>query len=293
MEHAPHLAVTATPWQGSVAVYASATTDGFTLNRLVERGAIAGTLQTPLSAAKPGLWDRGAPFSVRIVGGNLSGAESIAVLNGANLAAIGPGDTGDWEVIQFTDATLIESRTWAIGLRLRGQQGTDATMPDVWPAGSIFVLLNGAPVQVDLPSAARGLSRYWRIGPARQSVDNASYVQKAVAFQGVGLRPYAPVHLRAKIVGADRHITWIRRTRIDGDSWQNIDVPLGEAREIYLLRIIEGGIIKREETLNSPAFTYTAAMRAIDGVSPPYHIDVAQISERFGAGPFTRIDIDG
>ncbi len=291
VEHAPHLAVTATPWQGSVAVYASATVDGFTLNRLVERGAIAGTLQTPLWAAKPGLWDRGASFSVRIAGGNLASAEQISVLNGANLAAIGPGDTGDWEVIQFANATLTRAHIWTIGHCLRGQQGTDAIMPEVWPEGSLFVLLNGAPVQVDVPSAARGLPRYWRIGPARYAVDNASYVQKITAFQGVGLRPYAPVHLRARAMGADRHITWVRRTRIDGDSWESLDVPLGEAREAYLLRITQGGTIKREETLNAPMFTYTAAMQAGDGVSPPYHIDVAQISERFGAGPFTRIDV--
>jgi hypothetical protein len=39
-------------------------------------------------------------------------------------------------------------------------------------------------------------------------------------------------------------------------------------------------------------WNYTAAMQANDGVTASYTIDVAQISERFGPGPFTRIEIN-
>ncbi len=291
--HAPHLAVTAEPWPGSVAVYASPAPDGFQLNRMIERGAIAGTLETALGAAMPGLWDRGGPLRVRMASGALSSAELSAVLNGANVAAIGAGDGADWEVIQFAEATLVGSGLWDIGLRLRGQQGSDAVMPPTWPMGSLFVLLDGAAGQVELPSSARGLQRYWRIGPARRPVDDASYVEKALAFQGVGLRPYAPVHLRAKREGADRAVSWIRRTRVDGDSWEGVEVPLGEATEAYLLRVRDGaGVVRREENPTAPSFTYSAAMQAADGVSAPYQIEVAQMSERFGPGPFARIEIN-
>jgi hypothetical protein len=291
VEHAPHLAVTATPWPGTVAVYGSASPDGFTLNRLMERPAIAGTLQGPLFAATPGLWDRSGPLRVRLSGGNLSGADMAAVLNGANVAAIGSGDDGDWEVIQFAGATLVGDGLWDIGLRLRGQQGTDGVMPDVWPEGSLFVLLDGAPGQVDLPLSARGLARYWRIGPGRRSVDDASYVERVAAFDGVGLRPYAPAHLRARSSGGDLVINWVRRTRIDGDSWQSVEVPLGETTEQYLLRIVDAGGVKREATPTTPGFTYTTAMRTADGTASSFDIHVAQISERFGAGPFARIEI--
>ncbi|MEM7723341.1 MAG: glycoside hydrolase TIM-barrel-like domain-containing protein [Pseudomonadota bacterium] len=291
VEHAPHLAVTATPWPGSVAVYGSSGPDGFLINRLIERGAIAGSLKTPLAAARAGLWDRSAPMRVEISGGALSGAEMSAVLNGANVAAIGSGDEGPWEIIQFADATLVGPDTWDIGLRLRGQQGTDAVMPEVWPVGSIFVLLDGGPAQVTLQSSARGLARHWRIGPAQRSLDDPSFIEKVVAFQGVGLRPYAPVHLRAARSGADQRITWIRRSRVDADSWEGMDVPLGETSEQYLLRVSDDTGLRREDVLSTPEFTYTAAMRASDGVASPYHITVAQISERFGPGPFARIDL--
>jgi len=292
VEHAPHLAVAARPWPGTVAAYSSPSSDGFTLNRLIEQGAIAGTLVTPLLPAKSGLWDRTGPCHVQVTGGNLSGAELSAVLNGGNVAAIGTGDTGDWEVIQFAGAELVAENTWELGLRLRGQQGTDAVMPEVWPEGALFVLMDGAPQQVELPISARGLARTWRIGPARRSVDDPSYVETRAAFQGVGLRPYSPAHLRAQ-KGADGwRIAWIRRSRVDADSWEGGDVPLGEASEVYLLRVSDSGGVKREETLAAPGFAYSAAMQSADGVSTPFVIEVAQVSDRFGPGPFARIDIN-
>jgi hypothetical protein len=142
--HAPHLAIAATPWPGSVAVYKAPGPDGFVLNRLVERAAVAGTLLTPLPAAPVGLWDRGAPMRVRIASGLLSSAETEAVLNGANVAAIGPGDGAGWEVLQFGKAELVAEEEWDISLRLRGQAGSDADMPPVWPEGSLFVVLDAA-----------------------------------------------------------------------------------------------------------------------------------------------------
>jgi hypothetical protein len=292
VEHAPHVAVTATPWPGSVAIYSAPGQDGYAFNRVLERRAVIGTLVAPLAAARPGLWDRSGPMRVRLASGHLSGAEIETVLNGANLAAIGSGDDDLWEVIQFADATLVGDRLWDIGMRLRGQQGTDGVMPEVWPEGSLFVLLDGAPGQIELAPAARGLARYYRIGSARRSVDDPSYVENVKLFHGVGLRPYAPVHLRGQDVAGDLALSWVRRTRMDGDSWEGIEVPLGETSEGYLLRVVSAGGVAREEILTAPSFIYTAAMRANDGTAAPFTIEVAQLSDRFGPGPFARIEID-
>jgi hypothetical protein len=289
--HAPHLAIAATPWPGSVAVYKAPGPDGFVLNRLVERAAVAGTLLTPLPAAPVGLWDRGAPMRVRIASGLLSSAETEAVLNGANVAAIGPGDGAGWEVLQFGKAELVTEEEWDISLRLRGQAGSDADMPPVWPEGSLFVVLDAAVAQVDLPASARGLARHWRVGPARRAFDDASYVERVLAFDGIGLRPLRPVHLRAAAAGPDLAVRWIRRGRIDADSWSGLDVPLGETVEQYHLRVVDAGGLRREATVTTPSFTYSAADRAADGTQTPFAIDVAQVSDRFGPGPYARIDI--
>ncbi len=291
--HAPHVAVAAVPWPGAVAIYSSTSDSGYTLNRLVEVVSAVGVLQTPLLRATPGLWDRGPSLRVRMSTGSLSSASPADVLNGANAAAVGDGSGANWEVIQFAEATLVGEDLWDIRLRLRGQAGSDGTMPEDWPPGSFFVLLDGRPGQIELPLSARGLQRHYRVGPAAKPLDHPVYVQEALAFDGIGLRPYAPAHLRSTLSGGDRQVSWIRRTRIDGDSWQGAEVPLGEENEAYLLRIADAGGIRREVDLSAPAFTYTAAMQAADAVSLPYTIEVAQVSARFGHGPFTRIEING
>lgn len=290
--HAPHLAAIAQPWPGSVAVWSSDSDDGYALNRLIASSALLGETLTPLFAADPAMWDRGEALRVRVGGGTFASAGEVEVLNGANLVAIGDGEI--WELMQFAAATLVGPETWELSNRLRGQAGTDAISPGVWPVGSLVVAMNGAPRQIDLASPSRGLARHYRIGPSQRGFDNPSFQHIVRAFDGVGLRPLSPAHLRAEQApGGDVSATWIRRTRIDGDSWVSYEVPLGESFELYLVRVVESSVIRREATVPSAAWHYSAAMRASDGIAGPYSILVAQVSESFGPGPFTRIEIDG
>ncbi|MBI1217483.1 MAG: host specificity protein [Rhodobacteraceae bacterium] len=289
---APHLAVTATPWPGSVACYAANADAGYGLNLLLDTPAVVGVTQGPLARAVPGLWDRGAALRVTVYGGALASAAEAEVLNGANLAAIGDGSSDNWEVFQFAQAVLVAPGVYDLTQRLRGQAGTDAVMPEVWPAGSYLVLLGAAVPQIDLAASLRGIAQHYRIGPAARGYDDPSYVHLVEAFAGIGLRPYSPCHLVASGSG-DLAVRWVRRTRIDGDSWAGLEVPLGEATESYLVRVLTGAGIVREEVVGAPGWTYPAASRAADGVSGDYRIAVAQLSDRFGAGPFTEIMIHG
>lgn len=285
--HAPHLAVTATPWPGSIAVWSAVSDEGYEVNRLVTSPSVIGVTETAMLAARPGLWDRGEALRVRVFGGALSSATELAVLNGANVMAIGDGSSDRWEVFQFTEATLVAPGTYDLRLRLRGQAGSDGIMLEVWPAGSSVVLLDRAPQQIDLPQSARGLARYYRIGSAARGYDDAAVVRRIEAFGGVGLRPYAVAHLTAApVASGDVALRWVRRTRIDGDSWQSQEVPLGEDRESYAVRVIRNDAVVRSETVTAPAWVYTAAARSADAVTGLYRIEVAQVSDRFGPGPF-------
>jgi len=78
---------------------------------------------------------------------------------------------------------------------------------------------------------------------------------------------------------------WIRRTRINGDGWTEFDVPLAEESEQYQLRILQNGVVLREEIVDRASWTYTAQMRAADGAAGPALISVAQVSALYGAGP--------
>ena len=103
----------------------------------------------------------------------------------------------------------------------------------------------------------------------------------------MGLRPYAPVHLRV-VVDGDAAVSWVRRTRIEGDVWHSYEVPLGEEREAYLVRVSSGAVVLREVEVLAPQFFYSVAMQGADGASGDIVFEVAQISDRFGVGAFIK-----
>lgn len=283
--HAPHVAVTADPWPGAAAVYAAVTPQGFALNRTVPQPAVIGVTLEALPAARPGLLHRQDAVTLRLTSGALSSIDLPTLLAGGNLAALGDGTPDRWELFQFANATLVGPDTWRLDTLLRGQLGSDALMPSAWPEGSFFVLMDGRPLQIDLPSDARGLLRHYRIGPAWRPLDDPSYVAMQDSFAGIGLKPLAPVHLRAAMTaGGDMDVTWIRRGRIDADAWEAPDIPMGEESERYQLRVMQGAAILREVTLSSPEWTYPAADRAADAQGGTIRIEVAQVSARFGPG---------
>jgi hypothetical protein len=289
--HAPHVAVAAEPWPGTVAVWSSAEDAGYEINRLVAASAVIGVTESPMSVHRPGLWDNGPPLRVKLVGGELTSASAVSVLNGANAMAIGDGSGANWEVFQFTSAQLVAPDTYDLSGRLRGQLGTDGVMPTVWPVGSRTVLLDLALSQLDLAASARGLARYYRVGVASRGYDDVNAVLKVEAFDGIGLRPYPVAHLRHKVEAGDVMSSWVRRTRIDGDSWQSSEVPLAEESEAYLIRVIQGAAILAEYSVSQASFTYTAAMRASNAVSGPFQLSVAQVSSSFGPGPFRHVQV--
>ena len=168
----------------------------------------------------------------------------------------------------------------------------DTTAPD-----NILVhgrLENGAVGQLSLPASARGLERHYRVGPSVRAYDDRSYVHFTETSMAVGLRPYRPAHFVARRRDdLAIELSWTRRTRVDGDSWLGRDVPLGEESEAYLLRVRNGSTLLREVEASRPEYVYSAAEQAEDGSWPAISFEVAQMSVRFGPGPFERIEFDG
>ncbi|UWR74683.1 glycoside hydrolase/phage tail family protein [Phaeobacter inhibens] len=287
--HAPHLAVTAQPWPGSVALYGAQSDADYVLEEVLAAASTIAITNTVLPAGALGRWERGADLEVDMITGQFQSRDRTAVLNGANLVAIGDGSPGNWELLQFAKAELIAPGRYLLRDRLRGQQGSDARMPVAWPKGSYVVALDGTPQQITLAANQRGLSRHYRIGTARRPYDDPSYVHLEAAFAGEGLRPYAPVHLRQKgVLGSGAvGLDWIRRSRTDGDRWDLAEIPLGEDLERYRLRVLRGSDVLREELLDSPGWSYPVAAQTADAVAPGDRVEVAQVSARYGAGAAT------
>ncbi len=292
--HAPHIAATSVPWQGPMAVYVSADNNSYDLNAQISQRSIIGTTVSDLPRGTEGLIMPGAQLRVKLPAGELSSVDQIALLNGANLGAIRQPGHHDWEVFQFRTAELSGLREFELGDLLRGQFGTDGIMPDVHEAGSDFVLLDGASVQANLPASSRGLERHYRVGPASAGYDSNSYAYSVKTTDGVGHRPFAPSHLNVLAdANANLEISWIRRSRIDGDSWASVEVPLGEVQELYRVWVFKDGGVVRSWDVSVPNASYSQTDQTADGISAPFEIRVAQISEIFGPGPFARTTFDG
>ena len=290
--HAPFIAATAQPWPGAVAVYQSATDANYLLNSILPTRATIGVTQSAMGAGCVGLIDRGEVLEIKLTSGTLESVTMDALLSGANLAAIGDGSSDNWEVFQFSDAELVAPNTYWLKNRLRGQAGSDGLMPEVWPVGSTFVLLNGVPLQIELSPNLRRVAQHYRIGPARRGADDPSYRHLMRAFDGNGLRPLSPSHLSGTIsTNGDRTFSWIRRTRVDGDSWDSPEVPLGEESESYLVRVLQGETVLRETLVDTATWTYSEAEQIADGSGADFTLSVAQVSATYGAGLAKRIDI--
>lgn len=287
---APYVAASGVPWPGSVALYSAMQDAGYDLNKLVTSASVIGITQTALPKACSGRYDRGPALRVKLIRGDLQSISPEQILGGGNSAVIGDGSAANWEVFQFAGAEIADPDTFDITLRLRGQAGTDGIMPEEWPIGSIFVLLNGVPEQITSPSSARGVTQHFRYGPGSRPISDPSFQYRTEAFAGIGLRPYSVAHLSATPSGGDIDVNWIRRARKDGDSWDGTDIALSETSERYAVRVFRGGVQVRSATVTSPSWTYSASMQAEDGTGG-IRVDVAQISDVFGEGPSAAITL--
>ncbi|WP_106744068.1 baseplate multidomain protein megatron [Yoonia maritima] len=288
---APYVATAGRPWPGSIALYGSSEDSGYTLQTVMDRSATIGLTAGVVRQGPIGIWDRQAGLEVTLINGELSSASDAAVLSGANTIAIGDGTPDKWEIIQFRQAVPIAERTYRLTGLLRGQAGSHALMPDDWPVGARIVVMDGTPEQVTIPSALRGLPRHFRYGPATRPMTDASYRHVIPAFKGNGLRPYPVAHLRGKRVEDAIELSWIRCGRIDGDIWGEGEIPLGEESEAYQIRVMQDGIVQRQDIVNTATWSYSDSARAAEVGTLPYRIEVAQLSSRYGAGPFVGVDV--
>ena len=188
--------------------------------------------------------------------------------------------------MQFQTAALIAPGTYVLSKLLRGQGGSEFAMRPSVTAGARFVLFNTAVARVDLAASEIRLPYSWRYGPATRDIGDASYAVAAHTYQGLGLKPLSPVHVRGVRSGGDVAIAWMRRTRLGGDSWETSEVPLGEDSESYEVDILDGASVKRTLAASVPDVVYTAAAQAADfgSAQPAYDIRVYQLSASYGRG---------
>jgi hypothetical protein len=278
------LAIAANPWPGSVAVWASSDGLSFEVAAVAAAPCVIGETIDALPAGPTARWDRASSIRVKLYGGALASISDALVLEGGNAAAV-QNATGSWEIFQFANALLVDGNIYQLSRLLRGQLGSEVAMESPLPAGAPFVVLGAhmIPIALGLDALARPVQL--RVVASGRNHDDAAAVALTVTPGDTALLPLAPVHVAAKRAGDGVHISWIRRTRVDGDSW-GVEVPLGEETEAYALDIFSGGAVVRTIACASPQALYAAADELADfgAAQTSLHIRVAQLSGTVGAG---------
>jgi hypothetical protein len=285
-------------WPGGAA-YRSVDSVGWELVASSGNAAAWGVLQSvlPVPAAVFATdEDSVLALSMAVGAGRLESVTQEAMLNGANAALLLRAD-GTPELVQFREVEPVAGGGFVLRGLLRGRRGTDVFAATPHPVGTRFILLEPATLEATLFALGEiGLLRQWRAVGRGGDFDLAPTVG-SIAL-GRDLMPYAPVHLKARLVSTGVEISWARRTRIGGDLRDGTGtVPLSEASEAYALDILSappgsaGSTVLRTLTTTVPLTIYSNADIAADfGAAPgSLTLSVAQISAAIGRG-FARVE---
>lgn len=289
-KHAPYVFGTAYPWR-EIAVYSCAGEEGFKLSCLIKKSSIFGRTLTDFDSAIPNLWSP-SELKVKTSSTGLQSCSEISVLNGANVFAIKDNSKSDWEVVQYQKAELQNDGTVLLSIFLRGQLGTDTFIPKKWPRGAEIIFLDTTMSELTMPLDMLGVTMNYRIGPAEYTVSHKAFKKIDYTPIGVGLRPYAPAHLSYCKFKTYIDFKWMRRTRIGGDNWHGLDVPIGESSEQYFVEVKCLGKVIRKETVTKSNWRYSKAQQSFDQVQKYFELSVCQISESYGYGSKIRINVN-
>lgn len=292
----PHVAAFANPWPGAVLVLKSASDANYVLDTSLTKTASIGETLSDLYSGPTWRWDEANALDIELYSGACASLDDLSVLGGANALGVQNAD-GEWEVLQFANAELIAPNQWRLSKLLRGQAGSEGAMRDPVPSGARVVLLDTAGDQLSLQQNEYALPFNYLWGPQGKPISDPAYQGAALQFKGIGLRPLSPVQLNAVWRGGDLALSWIRRTRIGGDSWDQTEVPLGEEEEAYDIEILDasGNVIRTFASVTAPSRTYSAADIATDfpsGLPSPFRFRVYQLSAAFGRGMAARGEIN-
>lgn len=278
----PHFAATSSNWNSGVALYRSGDGESFQLWQSLQQRAIMGRLTSTLDKGRSDLWDRRNGPEVELVSGMLASVGEAAVLAGANYAAIGDGQPDTWEIVQFAYAELAGPKRYRLSRLLRGRFGTEVQShgPD-----AMFVLLPNGTKALPWSSSQRDVLTYLSFGPNGAPLADPTYRNDIVILRDVKLRPFRVCHLRAETRGASLDLAWVRQTRGDGESWAGIEVPLGEERELYQVKVFSGGGLVRDVTIETPSLTLD------DLPQGAATVQVMQLSQAYGPGLPTEIAV--
>lgn len=282
-------------WQGGVLMRSD--DSGTTWNDLqgfASPGGTVGTANNTIGSVDSRTWDNASELSVTVVNGDLYSATAEAVLNGSNYFAYGAD--GRWEIIAVQNCNLVSTNLYKLRDMLRGRYGTEWAMT-THQVGDKVVLLSVSDVTtIGMSAATIGSSRVYR--GVTLDADISTAADRSFTYNGVNLKPYAPVHLHgARVVNSyDWKFTWVARSRTDGEWRDGVSVVISEPVEAYELVVYSDNTyttVKRTIAVSTPVATYTEAQQTTDfgGAQTNVYVRVYQLSSVVGLGYATEKSI--
>tara|TARA_R110002050_G_scaffold48221_3_gene112148 strand:+ start:31658 stop:35503 length:3846 start_codon:yes stop_codon:yes gene_type:complete len=267
------------PWRRMV-LSSSVEEEGYTTRVTLDAPSRIGALAAALPPGDvEGRFDRRAVIEVDLAFGGLSSVSRLALLNGANAAAL-RSQTGAWEVIQYETAEEITHGRWRLANLLRGQAGTDDAMRAGATAGATFVVFDHTVNSLGLSLDEAGRELNWIAEASGGPVGGSG----PVAFAGGerALTPLSPVHLGGVRQAGGVMVSWIRRGRLAADSWTASDIANDEGAERYRIEILEGDTVVRAAEAESAWWLYPAGDELADfgAVQTSLTVRVSQAGKR-------------
>lgn len=231
-----------------------------------------------LTTTSLGAWTGGYLFdeqnTVTVSGvGTLSNYTEDSILNGtADGYLIGS------EVLYAKRATLVSTGVYTLAGLLRGRRGTEWAAAEGADTGTRVVLLRASGMRrVGFENGQLGAEFDFRAVTLGNTIGSAD--TESITPMGVGLKPFAPVHVEADDNGDGTYdVTWQRRTRLSCrfTGSLGINTPLGEASESYAVEVFDGASVTSTQTVAEESATVTA--------SPGDVVRVYQVSAIVGRG---------
>ncbi|WP_424361435.1 baseplate multidomain protein megatron [Methylocystis parvus] len=283
-----YVAAFADPWPGPLGIVKGVNSGASETLGVIEKRAMIGDTLDALPPGPVGCFDNGSSVTVRFAAGQLASVGDLAALAGKTAMAIRGAD-GAWEIFSFARAELVDHKTYRLSRLVRGLGGEEHLASRSAPPGSTVVLLDDSLVPLARSVSEIGAATTYAIGPADRDMTDPLYVRATVTATSKALEPFAPTQVRAQRTTEGIVIDFVRRSRIDSDAWEPIDIPLGEAREAYEADIVlPTGI--RTLAANAPSILYPAAQELLDFGAPQSALSLSlyQMSAVVGRGfPFT------
>jgi hypothetical protein len=231
-----------------------------------------GALLTDIPPGPTAYFDRAAEFEILMAGGGLSSQSEEAVLSGANRFAV--ETPRGWDILQMANITLIGPNRYRCGAVLRGV-GSEGYSREGVSAGARIVWLNTGIETLNLNPDYIGEAVSMTATAAGQQSNPVEF-----EYDASHLKPLSPAHLSVRKENGLLILSWIRRSRLDADSWLG-EVPLGEGSERYRVRLWSGDSLAEAVEVTTPS--YQSAATNIT------QIDVAQGSDLAGWGASAKL----